>query len=441
MKSNGLKVKLSFLNFLEFAIWGSYLTSLGNFLARNGLADQIGWFYAMQGIVSLFMPSIVGIIADRWIPAQKMLSLCHLLGGAFMAAAGFYCMSTDAIAFGPLFALYSVSVAFFMPTIGLNNSVAFNALTKNGMDTVKDFPPIRIWGTIGFICAMLFVNFCGPEGAKFQTTYMQLFTSATFSLLMAAYALTMPACPTNKNPQSSSMIDQLGLRAFTLFKSRKMAIFFLFSMFLGVSLQITNGYANPYITSFSEVAEYAGAWAAQNANAIIAISQVSETFCILLIPFCMRRFGIKGVMLMAMFAWVLRFGFLGMGNPSSGLWMFIVSCIVYGIAFDFFNVSGGLYVDKETSPSIRSSAQGLFMIMTNGLGATIGTLGAMAVVNHFVSAEASAAEQLEGWRTCWYIFAGYALVVAILFMLIFKDSKGEKVTGAEIRESENETLG
>ncbi len=422
MKNGSLKVRLSLLNFLEFAIWGSYLTSLGNFLARAGLADQIGWFYAVQGIVSLFMPSIVGIIADRWIPAQKMLSLCQVIGGAAMAAAGFYCMGAETIAFGPLFALYTLSVAFFMPTIGLNNSVAFNALTKNGMDTVKDFPPIRIWGTIGFICAMLFVNFAGPEGATFQTSYMQLFTSAVLSFVMAAYALTMPACPVNRNPQSAKLVDQLGLRAFTLFKDKKMAIFFIFSMFLGVSLQITNGYANPYITSFANIAAYADAWAAQNANAIIAISQVSETFCILLIPYCLRKFGIKGVMLMAMLAWVFRFGLLGLGNPSGGLWMFVISCIVYGIAFDFFNVSGGLYVDKETNPSIRSSAQGLFMIMTNGLGATVGTLCAMAVVNHFVDASAAPELQLEGWRTCWYLFAAYALVVAVLFFFIFKDN-------------------
>jgi len=423
MKNRSLKVRLSLLNFLEFAIWGSYLTSLGNFLARAGLADQIGWFYAVQGIVSLFMPSLVGIIADRWIPAQKMLSLCQLLGGAFMAGAGAYCMGAETIAFGPLFALYTASVAFFMPTIGLNNSVAFNALTKNGMDTVKDFPPIRIWGTVGFICAMLFVNFCGPAGATFQTSYMQLFTSAVISFIMAAYALTMPGCPINRNVGSTSLVDQLGLRAFTLFKTRKMAIFFTFSMFLGVSLQITNGYANPYITSFAGIAEYAGAWAAQNANAIIAISQLSETFCILLIPVCMRKFGIKGVMLMAMIAWVFRFGLLGLGNPSGGLWMFVISCIVYGIAFDFFNVSGGLYVDSETDPKLRSSAQGLFMIMTNGLGATIGTLGAMAVVNHFVDGNSSPAEQLAGWRTCWYIFAAYALVVAVLFALIFKNPR------------------
>lgn len=421
MKS--LKIRLSVMNFLEFAVWGSYLTSLGNFLARNGLQEEIGWFYAVQGIVSLFMPSVIGIIADRWVPAQRMLSISHLIAGLFMGLAGVYCLMTPEISFTPLFALYTVSVAFFMPTIGLCNSVAFNALTKAGMDTVKDFPPIRIWGTIGFICAMLFVNFAGFGGLKFQATYMQLFASACFSLILAGYALTMPHCPTSKAAKGASLVDALGLRAFKLFQRKRMAIFFIFSMLLGVSLQITNGYANPFITSFEHIDAFKDAWAAQNANALISLSQISETFCILLIPFCLKRYGIKGVMLMSMFAWVFRFGFFGAGDPAGNLWMFIASCIVYGIAFDFFNVSGGLYVDKETTPDIRSSAQGLFMIMTNGLGATIGTLSAMAVVNHFVVPTDSPEMQLAGWRTCWYIFAAYALVVALLFLFIFKDSK------------------
>lgn len=429
---NTLKPRLAVLNFLEFAVWGAYLTSLGNFLFKNGLGDQIGWFYAMQGIVSLFMPSIVGIVADRWIQAQRMLSICHLLAGAFMALAGLYCALTPEVSFGPLFALYSVSVAFFMPTIGLNNSVAFNALTKAGMDTVKDFPPIRIFGTIGFICAMLLVNFAGPADAKFQTTYMQLFVSAALSFIMVFYALTMPKCPTSNAPQTGNWVDKMGLRAFTLFKKKKMAVFFIFSMMLGVSLQITNGYANPYITFFEHLPEFANAWAAQNANALISLSQISETCCILLIPFCLKRFGIKGVMLMSMFAWVLRFGLFGLGDPDGRLWMFVLSCIVYGIAFDFFNVSGGLYVDKETSPEIRSSAQGLFMIMTNGLGATIGTLAAMAIVNSNVVATAPLAVQLEGWRDSWMVFAGYALVVAVLFWIVFRDKK-EPVSKKEIK--------
>lgn len=431
-----LKIRLSALNFIEFAVWGAYLTSLGNFLFKVGLGDQIGWFYAMQGIVSLVMPSIVGIVADRFIQAQRMLSLCHLIAGVFMALAGFYCMGAESIEFTPLFVLYSISVAFFMPTIGLNNSVAFNALTKAGMDTVKDFPPIRIFGTIGFICAMLFVNFVGPDDAKFQTSYMQLFVSAALSAVMVFYALTMPACPVSKG-NGGSLVDKLGLRAFTLFKQKKMAVFFIFSMLLGVSLQVTNGYANPYITFFKEIPEFAQSWAARNANALISLSQISETLCILLIPLCLKRFGIKGVMLMSMFAWVMRFGFFGIGNPGYGLGWMILSCIIYGIAFDFFNVSGGLYVDKETDPSLRSSAQGLFMIMTNGLGATIGTLGAMAIVNHNVVATDPVDVQLMGWRSSWGIFASYALAVAVLFWIIFKEEPSRKPSKEEIVRSES----
>ena len=432
-----LKIRLSLLNFLEFAVWGAYLTSLGNFLFNVGLGSNIGWFYAVQGIVSLFMPSLIGILADKYIQAQKMLSICHFIAAIFMASAAFYCTQVETIEFAWLFSLYSISVAFFMPTIGLNNSVAFNALSKAGMDTVKDFPPIRIFGTIGFICAMLFVNFVGPEDAKLQTTYMQLFVSAGLSVIMAFYALTMPKCPVSTTPQSGNWIDKMGLRAFLLFKQKKMAVFFIFSMLLGVSLQITNGYANPYISFFKGLPEFADAWAAQNANALISISQISETLCILLIPFCLKKFGIKGVMLMSMFAWVFRFGLFGIGDPAGSLWMFVLSCIVYGIAFDFFNVSGGLYVDQETPAEYRSSAQGLFMIMTNGFGATIGTLAAMAIVNHNVSPDASLAAQLEGWRNSWLIFAAYALVVAVAFWIIFKDSKpATKATDPGVAKSE-----
>lgn len=414
--TRSLQAKLALMNFLEFGVWGAYLISLGNFLFRIGLGTQIGWFYTVQGIVSLFMPAIIGILADRWIQAQKMLSLCHLLAGCFMAAAGVYCLTTSQVEFGPLFALYTLSVAFFMPTIGLANSVAFNALTRAGLDTIRHFPPIRVFGTIGFICSMLFVNF-----TQFQTNAYQLITSAVLSFILAVYALTMPACPVKKG-QKSSLADSLGLKAFRLFKQKRMAIFFIFSMLLGVSLQITNSYGNTFITSFENIAEYADTWGAHNANALISLSQISETLCILLIPFCLKRFGIKGVMLMSMFTWVLRFGFFGLGDTGSGLWLLVISCIVYGVAFDFFNVSGGLYVDKETTPDLRSSAQGLFMMMTNGIGATIGTLCAQAVVNHFVFSQTTPEAQHAGWVTSWFIFAGYALVVAVLFILIFRDS-------------------
>lgn len=423
-----IKVKLAAMNFLEFAVWGAYLTSLGIYLASVGLGDKIYWFYTVQGIVSIFMPALVGIVADRWIQAQKMLSLCHLIAGVFMCAAAYYCYSAATVEYAPLFTLYTISVAFFMPTIGLANSVAYTALGKAGLDTVKHFPPIRVFGTVGFICSMLLTNFLTIDGVSMQKTYFQMLSSGILSLVLMLYALTMPSCPVNKSA-STSVVDALGLKAFALFKQKKMAIFFIFSMLLGVSLQITNSYGTTFISAYEQVAEYAQTWGAQNATALVSLSQISETLCILLIPLCLKRFGIKGVMMIAMLGWVLRFGFFAVGNPGSGVWLFILSMIVYGVAFDFFNISGSLYVDKQTDPSIRSSAQGLFMLMTNGIGATVGTLAAGAVVNHYVfSPGMSPIDAIAGWHTSWYIFAAYALAVAVSFWLVFKDDEKPKVT-------------
>ncbi len=404
------------MNFLQFAVWGAYLTSMGNYLGAIGLASDIGLFYAMQGIVSIFMPAFLGIVADRWIPAQKLLGISHAIAAIFIFAAGYYGMTAGNNTHFPyLFMLYSVSVAFYMPTIALSNSVAYNVLVKNNYDTIKAFPPIRTFGTIGFICAMLFVDFTG-----FQNNHMQFFASAVLGIVLFLYSFTLPDCPVSLGNKKKTLFDALGLEAFSLFKNKKMAVFFIFSMLLGVSLQITNGYANPFITSFKSIQGFSTTWGANHANALISLSQVSETLCILLIPFFLKKFGIKKVMLMAMFAWFLRFGLFGLGNPGGGVWMFISSMIVYGIAFDFFNVSGSLFVDKETDKSIRSSAQGVFMMMTNGFGATIGMLLAGKVVNHFVFSKINPLEQLEGWRISWYIFSGYALVVALLFAIIFK---------------------
>ena len=378
-----LKIRLALMNFLEFAAWGAYLTCMGVYLGNIGMGVHIGSFFAMQGIVSIFMPALMGIVADRWIPAQKLLGLCHLMAGAFMLACAWYGHTNGAnSSYLVLFSLYSVSVAFYMPTLALTNSVAYNALTKAGMDTVKDFPPIRIFGTIGFICTMWFVDLTG-----FNLTEFQFVTSGILSLLLFLYSFTLPSCPIKKSEGKQSFSEALGLQAFALFKRKEMAIFFIFSALLGASLQITNGFATPYIQHFETMAEYVGSFGVEHATILYSISQISETFCILLIPFFMKRYGIKQVMLIAMFAWVLRFGFLGLGNPGGGIWLFVLSMIIYGMAFDFFNISGSLYVDKSTDPSIRSSAQGLFILMTNGLGATVGSIAAQQIVNIFTHQE------------------------------------------------------
>ena len=415
-----IKFRLTVLNFLEFAVWGAYLTSMGTYLAGVGLGSHIGWFYSVQGIVSIFMPALMGILADRWMEGQRVLSLCHALAGIFMIAASLYGFQVGSEPnFGTLFSLYTLSVAFFMPTIALSYSVAYSALENAGLDTVKAFPPIRVWGTVGFIATMWIVDLCG-----LQSTPGQWMVSGCLSLVMAAYSLTMPRMKIQKDGTKKSLAEALGLNAFKLFLNPRMAVFMFFAMLLGFCLQISNGYANPFITSFGSIPEYAETFGVQHANILISLSQMSETLCILLIPFFLSRFGIKKVVLIALFGWVLRFAFFGLGNPGAGVWLFVLSMIVYGVAFDFFNISGSLFINQETDDSIRSSAQGLFMMMTNGLGAFVGTLVAQTVINHYVftpqSAGASGTEIVAGWQTCWYIFAAYALLIAILFAILFR---------------------
>ena len=394
-----MKLRLIIMNFLQYAIWGAWLISLGAYLggSLNFSGGQIGSFFATMGIASLFMPALVGIVADRWIPAQKVLGICHLIAAAFMIAAAFQ------TTYDTLYPLILCSVMFYMPTIALSNSVAFNAITKSGMDPVKDFPPIRVFGTIGFICAMWVIDLL-----QLGLTSNQMFISAGLGIVLGLYAFTMPKCDLDKNAEKKNWVDTLGLRAFTLFKQKKMAIFFIFSMMLGMSLQVTNAFADGYIRSFGSNPIYQGTFGVDHSVMLISLSQISETLCILLIPFFLKRFGIKKVMIISMIAWVLRFALLGAGNPGAGVWMFVLSMIVYGVAFDFFNISGALFVEKETNPSIRSSAQGVFMIMTNGFGAFIGSYAAGAIVDMYA------------WPNSWYIFAAYSLVVALAFALVFK---------------------
>ena len=429
-----IKSRLIFMNFLQFAVWGSYLTCVGQFLGKVGLGDYISWFYIAQGVVSIFMPAIMGIIADKYVQPQRLLGASHLVAAALMLVAAYFGYEATQLAAAnaavdgyvgniwPIFIPYVLSVAFYMPTIALSNTVAFGTLTRAGLDFVKAFPPIRTLGTVGFIASMWLVNSVsfGLE-ATAQQTYMQLVVCGIMGLVLGFYCFTLPQCPLSQSTEKKSLAQRLGLDAFVLFKSKTMAMFFIFSMLLGVSLQITNGFATPYIESFSATSE---SWFASNPTMLVSLSQISEALCILLTSFFLIRFGIKKVMLIAMFAWVLRFGLFGVGSTETtlGIMALILSCVVYGVAFDFFNVSGAMFVQQEAPKSMQGSAQGLFMLMTNGIGASVGTWIAGKVVNYFCTWEGghlvSRAEY--GWESTWFIFAGYALVVAITFMILFR---------------------
>ncbi len=435
---NNIKTRLIVMNFLQFAIWGSYLTCIGQFLGRAGLGDYISWFYIAQGVVSIFMPAIMGALADKFIQPQRLLGISHLLAGGFMLVAAYFGCQATGIAVDnagtagfvgdiwPVFIPYVLSVAFYMPTIALTNTVAFSTLSRNGFDFVKAFPPIRTCGTIGFIAAMWTVNsFSFGLDMNAQFTYMQLVICGALGLLLGFYSFTLPECPLDRSTvkEEKTLVQRLGLDAFVLFKQRKMAMFFIFSMLLGVSLQITNGYATPYINSFASSSD---SWFAQNPTMLVSVSQISEAFCILLTSFFLLKFGIKKVMLIAMFAWVLRFGLFGVGTTDSvmGIVALFLSCIVYGVAFDFFNVSGAMFTQQEAPKSMQSSAQGLFMLMTNGIGASVGTWIAGKVVMHNCDWKGdyllSRPEIENGWQTTWFIFAAYALAVAVAFAILFK---------------------
>lgn len=404
----GLKFRLTIMNFLQFYIWGSWLITIGNFWfgTRQWSGSEFGLIFSTMGIASLFMPALMGIVADRWLNAEKLYGILHIFSGIALVLLP-QIGSPSLFFWGILLAM-----VFYMPTIALTNSISYTALKNNNFDVIKDFPPIRVFGTIGFIIAMWVINLSGNKASE-----NQFYIAAIASFVLGFYSFTLPKCPPlGKNTERKSLMQTLGLDAFELFKSSKMALFFIFSMFLGAALQLTNAYGDVFLDEFKNFPEYANSFVVKYSTIIMSISQISETLFILAIPFFMRKFGIKKVMLISMIAWVLRFALFGFGNPTDGLWMIILSCIIYGMAFDFFNISGSLFVETTTKPSMRSSAQGLFMMMTNGFGAIIGSVVSGYVIQKYFTD----CNGLRDWKSIWLTFAIYALVVAILFAIFFK---------------------
>ncbi|MDR2293071.1 MAG: nucleoside permease [Prevotellaceae bacterium] len=399
-----LKLRLTITQFLEFFIWGSWLISFGKYMTSLDMKDDIGTLFATAGIASFIMPAIVGIIADRWINAERLLGILHLLG------AGCLFLASSVKDFDSLYTYMFLNALVFMPTIGLSYSVCYSVMAKNKMDTIKDFPPIRVWGTVGFIIAMWIVNLAGWE-----TSSNQLLMASCAALFLGLYSFTLPPSPPTKATKGSSLISTLGLDALVLLKEKKMAVFFLFAVLLGICLQITNSYGSTFLDSFSGA--FPGSFAVKYNNIFLSISQISEALFILAIPFFMRKFGIKTVMLLSFAAWILRFGLFGAGDPGSGMIWLTLSMIIYGMAFDFFNISGSLFIEQETPSKFRASAQGILMMVTNGLGAIIGNYGAQAVINNYT------VDKITDWKPCWFIFAAYALVIGILFAIFFKNKQ------------------
>lgn len=401
------KFKLTVMSFLQFFVWGAWLITVGNywFGTKQWNGAEFGAIFSTLGLSSLIMPAITGILADRVINAERLYGILHILGGLFLLIIP--SVETPASFFWVIFA----AMLCYMPTISLSNSVAYNILKREGFDVVTVFPPIRVWGTIGFIAAMWLTNLSGNKASA-----NMFLISAISAILLGIYSFTLPKCPPQRLvSEKAGIVEILGLKAFGLFGNVKMAMFFIFSMFLGAALQLTNMYGDVFLSDFAKIPEYANSHVVRYSTLIMSISQISETLFILSIPFFLKRFGIKQVMLFSMLAWVLRFGLFSYGNPSSGLWMIVLSNIVYGMAFDFFNISGSLFVETNTDDSIRSSAQGLFMMMTNGIGAMLGSSVSGILIDQYFTVGTD-----KNWHQIWFVFALYALVIAMAFAILFK---------------------
>jgi NHS family xanthosine MFS transporter len=403
-----IKFRLILMNFMQFFIWGSWLLTIAVYWFQNKhwSGEHFGAIFSTMGISAIFMPALTGIIADRFVNAEKLYGVMHILGAMTLFSLP---MVTNPFTF---FWVMLLNMVFYMPTLSLSITVAYSALKNSNKDIVKDYPPIRIWGTIGFIAALWTVSLTHNE-----TSANQFYIASAMALVLGVYSFTLPKAPPLLGKVAhKSFVEQLGLKAFTLFKVPKFAIFFAFSLLLGAALQLTNAYGDTYIHDFANVPAYKDTIAVKYPAIIMSISQVSETLFILAIPFFLRRFGIKYVMLFSMLAWVLRFGLFAFGDPASGLWMIICSCIVYGMAFDFFNISGSLFVETQTTPEIRASAQGLFMMMVNGFGAFFGSIGSGYIIDKFFTMP----DQSKNWHGIWLTFAAYALIIAVIFPFVFR---------------------
>lgn len=409
-----IKLRLIILNFLQFFIWGSWLITIAIywFNTKHWGGSEFGKMFSTLGIAAIIMPSITGILVDKVINAERLYGIMHLFGGIMLFVMP---QINDPDTF---FWAMLINMIFYMPTISLAITVAYSILKSRSMDVVKVYPPIRVWGTVGFIAAEFTIGFL-----KYDVSAMQFYVAGVTSILLAVYAFTMPACPPlQKGKPAKSMFESLGLNAFRLFKSYKMSLFFFFSMLLGAALQLTNAYGGTFLKDFSNMEIYRDTFAVKYPGVIIAISQISETLFILAIPFFLKRFGIKNVMFFSMIAWVLRFGLFAFGNPADGMWMIITSCVVYGMAFDFFNISGSLFIETQTDSEIRGSSQGLFMMMVNGIGAVLGSRTSGFLIDNYFTFE----NGNKNWYGIWMTFAIYSLVIAVLFYVLFRHKHNPK---------------
>lgn len=400
------------MQFMVYFIWGSWLITLSAYWFQNKHwpSTLFGLVFSTMAISSIFTPTAAGILADRYINAEYLMFLCNFIGAITL----FILPSlTTPTAFFWVMLLYMI---FYKPTLSLSASISYSALQFDHLDIINDYPIIRVWGTIGFVIALWTISLCGWEKSP-----IQFYVASAASLLLSLYSFSLPRCkplqPSSSSDEESaiSVSERCGVEAFQIFRSSTMCVFFLFTTLLGAALQLTNAYGDTFLHDFAHHPEYSNSLVVSYPAIFMSISQISEICFILTIPTVYTKCGIKITMSLSMFAWVIRFGCFAYANPTDRLLLIIISCIAYGAAFDFFLISGSLFIDSQVENELRASAQGLFMCFVGGIGPLLGNFFAGWMISVWFIDEEGKFE----WRNIWLSFAAYSLFVALSFIVMF----------------------
>ena len=400
-----IRLRLSTMMFLEFFVWGAWFVTLGTYLAADlgASGSQIALAFLTQSLGAILAPFIVGLIADRWFAAQRILGVLHLFSAVMLFLAG---RQGD---FGAFFVFALLAMISFMPTLALANSISFRRLTS----PERQFPAIRVFGTIGWIVAGLLIGWLGWEaGGALENTFVM---AAIGSALLGVYAFTLPHTPPEPGQGRVTVRDVLGLDALALLKSRSYLVFFLASILICIPLAFYYNFTNLYLNEIG----------VQSAAAVQSLGQVSEALFLLVMPLMLRKLGVKRTLLIGMLAWALRYALFAFGDAGSLLWLVIIGLVLHGVCYDFFFVAGQIYTDRFAPKHVRSAAQGLISLATYGVGLLIGSLISGPIVDAFLAADGA-----HDWRTIWLIPAALAVGVALFFAALFRER--ETVEAAEV---------
>lgn len=399
------RFQLSLMMFLNFFIWGGWFVTLGTFLGKalSASGTEISLAYLTQSIGAIVAPFIIGLIADKFFPAQRILGVLHLAGGALLwMASG----TTDFASFFPLILVYMI---LYMPTLALVNSISFRQI-KN---PTKDFPLIRVLGTIGWIAAGFAISFFAWDEQGRETLLANTFKMVSVaSILLGLFSFTLPNTPPAKRGQKTTVADMLGLDALRLLNNRSYLLFFLASVAICIPLAFYYNFTNLFLNEKG----------LQKTASVQSLGQVSEIMFMVLMPLLFVRLGVKKMLAIGMLAWVLRYVLFGFGNNDAGYWMLITGIVLHGICYDFFFVTGQIYTDNLAGERFKSAAQGLITLATYGVGMLIGSLVSGPIVDAYKTGDT------HDWKVIWLIPAGIALAVALLFLLFFKDTNKVAIT-------------